>query len=54
MKEPERPGERPRPRVKKLATAILKAESNVEKQPKSQPTRPRKQPAGPLESVIWI
>ena len=43
MKEPERPGERPRPRVKKLATAILKAESDVEK-PKSQPTRPRKQP----------
>ena len=53
MKEPERPGERPRPRVKKLATAILKAESNVEK-PKSQPTRPRKQPAGPLEDLSAV
>ena len=53
MKEPERPGERPRPRVKKLATAILKAESNVEK-PKSQPSRPRKQPAGPLEDLSAV
>ena len=53
MKEPERPGERPRPRVKKLATAILKAESNVEK-PKSQPSRPRKQPAGPLEDLSTV
>jgi CheY-like chemotaxis protein len=53
MKEPERPGERPRPRVRKLATAILKAESNVEK-PKSQPSRPRKQPAGPLEDLSAV
>jgi ATP-dependent Clp protease ATP-binding subunit ClpA len=53
MKEPERPGERPRPRVKKLATAILKAESNVEKRP-SQPSRPRKQPAGPLEDLSTV
>src|ERR1022692_918184 len=50
MKEPERPGERPRPRVKKLATAILKAESNVEK-PKSQQSRPRKQPDSPQEDL---
>jgi ATP-dependent Clp protease ATP-binding subunit ClpA len=53
MKEPERPGERPRPRVKKLATSIIKAESNVEK-PKSQQTRPRKQPAGPLEDLSVV
>ncbi len=53
MKESERPGERPRHRVKKLATAILKAESNVEK-PKSQQNRPRKQPAGPLEDLSAV
>jgi ATP-dependent Clp protease ATP-binding subunit ClpA len=53
MKEPERPGERQRPRVRKLATAILKAESNVEK-PKSQLSRPRKQPASPLEDLSAV
>jgi CheY-like chemotaxis protein len=53
MKEPERPGERPRPRVKKLATAILKAESNVEK-PKSQQSRPRKQPDSPQEDLSAV
>src|SRR5664280_665959 len=53
MKEPERPGERPRPRVRKFATAILKAESNVEK-PKSQQSRPRKQPVGPLEDLSVV
>jgi CheY-like chemotaxis protein len=52
MKEPERPGERPRPRVRKLATAILKAENNVEK-PKSQPSRPRRQPT-PLEDLSAV
>ena len=53
MKEPERPGERPRTRVKKLATAIIKSESDVEK-PKSQQSRPRKQPAGPLEDLSAV
>src|ERR1017187_7942334 len=53
MKEPERPGERPRPRVRKLATAILKAESNVEK-PKSQQNRPRKQPESPQEDLSAV
>lgn len=53
MKESERPGERPRPRVRKLATAILNAESNVEK-PKSPQNRPRKQPAGPLEDLSAV
>src|SRR5258708_2299991 len=53
MKEPERPGERSRPRVKKLSTAILKAENQVEK-PKSQPSRPRKQPAGPMEDLSAV
>jgi ATP-dependent Clp protease ATP-binding subunit ClpA len=50
MKEPERPGERPRHRVKKLATAILKAENNVEK-PKSQ-SRPRTGPIEDLSAVL--
>src|SRR5213075_2169083 len=36
-----------------LATAILKAESDVEKT-KNQPTRPRKQPAGPLEDLSTV
>src|SRR5947208_1028537 len=54
MKEPERPGERPRPRAKKLATAILKAESADVEKPKNQPTRPRKQPAGPLEDLSAV
>ncbi len=53
MKEPERPGERSKPRVKKLSTAILKAENQVEK-PKSQPSRPRKQPAGPMEDLSAV
>src|ERR1035437_705292 len=53
MKESERPGERPRPRVRKLATAILKAESNVEK-PKNLQNRPRKQPAHPLEDLSAV
>lgn len=53
MKESERPGERPRPRVRKLGTAILNAESNVEK-PKSPQNRPRKQPAGPLEDLSAV
>ena len=53
MKEPEPPGERRRPRVRKLATAILKAENDVEK-PKSQPNRPRKQPASPLEDLSTV
>src|ERR1019366_3946863 len=52
MKEPERPGERPRPRVRKLATAILNSENSVEK-PKSQPSRPRRQPA-PLEDLSAV
>src|ERR1035441_5959534 len=39
MKEPEPPEEKRRPRVRKLATAILKAESDVEK-PKTQQNRP--------------
>ena len=50
MKEPEPPEEKRRPRVRKLATAILKAESDVEK-PKTQQNRPRKQPGGPLEDL---
>ena len=54
MKEPERPGERPRPRPKKLATAILKAESADVEKTKNQPTRPRKQPAGPLEDLSAV
>src|SRR5437660_425355 len=54
MKEPERPGERPRPRAKKLATTILKAESADVEKPKNQPTRPRKQPAGPLEDLSAV
>ena len=54
MKEPERPGERPRPRAKKLATAILKPESADVEKPKNQPTRPRKQPAGPLEDLTAV
>lgn len=53
MKKPEHPGERPRPRVIKLATPILKAESNVEK-PKSAQIRPRKQPACPLEDLSAV
>jgi ATP-dependent Clp protease ATP-binding subunit ClpA len=53
MKEPEPPEERRRPRVRKLATAILKAESDVEK-PKTQQNRPRKQPAGPLEDLSVV
>ena len=53
MKEPDRPGERSKPRVKKLSTAILKAENQVEK-PKSQPSRPRKQPAGPMEDLSAV
>src|SRR4051794_15019999 len=53
MKEPERPGERPRPRVRKVTTAILKAESDVEK-PKIPPNRPRRQPAGPLEDLSAV
>src|ERR1035437_1439551 len=53
MKESEHPGERPRPRVRKLATAILNAESNVEK-PKSPQHRPRKQPVGPLEDLSAV
>jgi ATP-dependent Clp protease ATP-binding subunit ClpB len=53
MKEPERPGERSKPRVKKLSTAILKAENQVEK-PKSAPSRPRKQPAGPMEDLSAV
>jgi ATP-dependent Clp protease ATP-binding subunit ClpA len=50
MKDPERPGERSRSRVRKPSAAILKAESNVEK-PKSQQSRPRRQPAGALEDL---
>src|ERR1039457_4727195 len=53
MKEPEPPEERRRPRVRKVATAILKAESDVDK-PKSQPNRPRKQPGGPLEDLSAV
>jgi ATP-dependent Clp protease ATP-binding subunit ClpA len=53
MKDPERPGDHPRPRVKKLATAILKVESNVEK-PKTQQNRPRKQSASPLEDLSAV
>ena len=53
MKEPEPPEEKRRPRVRKLATAILKAESDVEK-PKTQQNRPRKQPAGPLEDLSVV
>jgi ATP-dependent Clp protease ATP-binding subunit ClpA/CheY-like chemotaxis protein len=53
MKEPEPPEEKRRPRVRKLATAILKAESDVEK-PKAQQNRPRKQPAGPLEDLSAV
>jgi len=52
MREPERPGERTRTRAKKLATDILKSESNVEK-PKSQ-ARTRKPPAGPLEDLSAV
>ena len=53
MKEPEPPGERRPPRVRKVATAILKAESDVDK-PKSQQNRPRKQPASPLEDLSTV
>jgi CheY-like chemotaxis protein/energy-coupling factor transporter ATP-binding protein EcfA2 len=53
MKEPEPPEEKRRPRVRKLATAILKAEGDVEK-PKTQQNRPRKQPAGPLEDLSVV
>jgi len=53
MKEPERPGDRPRPRVKKVTTAILKAESDVEK-PKMPLNRPRRQPVGPLEDLSAV
>src|SRR6185369_1779762 len=53
MKEPERPGERPRPRVRKVTAAILKAETDVEK-PKAPPNRPRRQPAGPLEDLSAV
>src|SRR5664279_2281264 len=53
MKDLERPGERPRPRVRKFATAILKAESNVEK-PKSPQSRPRRQPPGPTEDLSTV
>src|SRR5436190_2184008 len=53
MKEPERPGERPRPRVRKVTAAILKAESDVEK-PKTPPNRPRRQPAGPVENLTSV
>lgn len=53
MKEPERPGERARPRVRKVATAILKAESNVEK-PKGPANRPRRQTASPVEDLSAV
>ena len=45
MKEPERPGERRRPRVKKLATAILKSESGRGKaQEPAEPVHASSQP----------
>src|SRR4051794_793692 len=53
MKEPERPGERPRPRVRKVTTAILKAESDVEK-PKNPPNRPKRTPTGPMEDLSAV
>ena len=53
MKEPELPGQRPRLRVKKLATAILKAEGIVEK-PKSQQSRSRKQSENPVEDLSAV
>src|SRR4051794_34056827 len=53
MKEPERPGERPRPRVRKVTAAILKAESNVEK-PKNPPNRPKRQVPSPVEDLSTV
>ena len=53
MKEPERPGERPRPRVRKVTAAIIKAESNVEK-PKSPPSRPKRQAPSTLEDLSTV
>src|ERR1017187_6281575 len=54
MKEPERPGERPRPRVRKLATAILNSENRLEK-PKgpAEPAAPAARPAGgPFSRIV--
>jgi ATP-dependent Clp protease ATP-binding subunit ClpA len=53
MKEPEPPEEKRRTRVRKLTTAILKAEGDVEK-PKTQQNRPRKQPTGPVEDLSAV
>ena len=53
MKDPDRPLERPRPRVRKLATGILKAETNVEK-PRNPQSRVRKQPDGPAEDLSTV
>src|SRR3954464_4497436 len=53
MKEPERPPERPRPRVRKVPAAILKSESDVEK-PKNPPNRPKRTPTGPMEDLSAV
>src|SRR5450759_215492 len=53
MKELEHPGERPRPRVRKFATAVVKAESGVEK-PKAAPSRTRKPSLDPTEDLTAV
>ncbi len=53
MKEPNRPEERRKIRVKNSATAIIKAEAGVDK-PKGTPTRSRKQGADTIEDLTTV
>ncbi len=53
MKDPDRPGERRRPRVKNPAAAIIKPESSVER-PKSTPGRSKRPGSDTAEDLTFV
>ena len=53
MKDPERPGERRRPRVKNPVAAIIKTESVTEK-PKTGQNRTKRQSSDPVEDLTAV
>ena len=53
MKDPERPGDRRRPRVKNPVAAVLKTETGPEK-PKSTPSRVRRNNTDPIEDLTAV
>src|SRR5712671_1195771 len=53
MKDPERPGERRRPRVKNPAPAIIKSETSVEK-PKHTQSRAKRLTSDPVQDLTTV